>query len=104
VQWRIVAFEVASQLRNQGCDVDILVLLDALNPTVYFALPAWRRRASIKYHLGRLAALKGGYVTDFVRGRVDRFRKRLRRRPKPTNSDSFKPWKNTCLPVIRVGF
>jgi len=74
----IVAFEVASQLRNQGCDVDILVLLDALNPTVYFALPAWRRRASIKYHLGRLAALKGGYVTDFVRGRVDRFRKRLR--------------------------
>jgi amino acid adenylation domain-containing protein len=67
----ILAYEVAVQLRRQGCRVDTLILVDSLNLAAYLAMPAWRRRASkIEYHLKRIAALRRGGVLNYLRGRA----------------------------------
>jgi thioesterase domain-containing protein len=75
----ILAFEVASQLRRQGFEVDTLVLLDSLNPVTYLAMPARRRRASkLKYNLQRIAALRRNHIRDYLRERAEWARQRVR--------------------------
>jgi amino acid adenylation domain-containing protein len=78
----ILAFEVASQLRREGAEVDVLILLDSVNPKVYFAMPARKRRASkIKYHLRRIKAMQGnGRMVNYLRERTSWARGRFQPR------------------------
>ncbi|HEV8015713.1 MAG TPA: amino acid adenylation domain-containing protein [Stellaceae bacterium] len=79
----ILAYEVARQLMEQGCEVGLLVLVHATNPVHYRRIGESRLRASkIRHHLANLGRLNGAarwrYAADRLRSvkdaTIDRFR------------------------------
>jgi amino acid adenylation domain-containing protein len=79
----ILAYEVARQLMEQGCEVGLLVLVHATNPVHYKRIGEARLRASkIRHHLAILGSLKGEarwrYAADRLRSVKDALIDRLR--------------------------
>ena len=74
----VLAFEIASQLRHQGSHVDVLVLLDSVNPRTFAGISTLRRRASkASFHLKRLASLQRGQLASYMCNRFSSMRKEV---------------------------
>jgi amino acid adenylation domain-containing protein len=67
----ILAYEVAAQLRRQGSDVDLVILLDSINPSRVRRMPRGAVLASrIVFNLNRIASLRRGDLRQFLRERA----------------------------------
>jgi amino acid adenylation domain-containing protein len=85
----IMAYEVACQLRRQGCEVELVVLLDAVNPTRYRATTAGEILASkTMFHLKRISRLRGKEILNYARERAAWMRA-LFQRHTPSYASSF---------------
>jgi amino acid adenylation domain-containing protein len=75
----LLAYEAAAQLRAAAQEVDLLVMLDSLNPVHFLAIPAWRLMASrIRLHfknsLGSAPKRSGRYLLERMKYRLGRLR------------------------------
>lgn len=74
----IVAYEVACQLRQQGDDVEMLILFDTPHPSY------WQGRSfepeRVKYHLARIFQLRPKAAWNYARLRLQAARFRIRTR------------------------
>jgi thioesterase domain-containing protein len=75
----LLAYEAAAQLRAAGQKVDLLVMLDSLNPVHFLAIPAWRLLASrlrlhFKNSLGTASKRSGRYLLERMKYRLGRLR------------------------------
>lgn len=84
----ILAYEVASQMMGQGGEVDVLVLLDVLNPVVYKANPLRRRASKVMFHLREIATLRGRELRAYLRHRAAWIREKVQPEPE-ISSASF---------------
>jgi amino acid adenylation domain-containing protein len=66
----VLAFEIASQLRAQGCEVDLLVLLDSLNPVTYFENVLLSRASKLMFHVREFTTLRGEERREYLRSRL----------------------------------
>jgi thioesterase domain-containing protein len=87
----ILAYEVASQLRRQGSQVDLVILLDAINPA---RLMRMRRGAVLAsrmvFNLRRIASLRRGDLRQFLRERVESIRYHFTAHTQPSASFEWK--------------
>lgn len=73
----VLAYEVALHLLSQGCEVDVLVLLDSLNPAIHQA-QRWRWRASkLMFHLREIATVRGEELRKYIQNRRTWMREQL---------------------------
>lgn len=82
----ILAFEVARQLRRQGCQVDLLILLDSINPQRYQGM--WRGRvlaSRLLFNLRRMISFRNGEFREFLRERLESLAYHFRAYTEPEN-------------------
>ncbi len=83
----ILGYQVASELQRQGCEVDLLVLLDAVNPVVYLAHPFRARFSKLMFHMHEATHLRGREFQAYLRDRAGWMRSRFRPASKPASPD-----------------
>ena len=82
----LLAYETARQLREQGCEVAQVVLLEAVNPVRMKQFSGWKRtiaRTQLKLHLLKfefayLRQLNSSQTRDYLAGRTSRKLARIR--------------------------
>lgn len=83
----ILAFEVATQLRRQGCQVDLLILLDSINPAFYRGMRRGRILASrLWFNLQRMVSVRSGELREFLRERLESLAYHFREYTQPSES------------------
>jgi thioesterase domain-containing protein len=82
----VLAYETAQQLRSQGRQVDLLVMMDAVNPIVLRRRSRWEISASkARFHLGRVKRLRIRELAEYTAERIAAIQKSYKRQ---TGTDS----------------
>ncbi|MGA3210512.1 MAG: amino acid adenylation domain-containing protein, partial [Terriglobales bacterium] len=67
----VLAYETAQQLTRQGSEVAMVMLIDSVNPVLYFRTPRWRIWASkVGFHLGQLMNLRVNELAKYTDERI----------------------------------